>query len=969
MLCVALLACASASANAQTDDPFKGLQEFVVRAYTAYQHRDQQTLLSLHSESSPYLAEFKEMIRQRFSQEEKVKIKGARVLPIKVDVQTDKATLRLAVKVIASDNETGNEAEGFPEWDHTLYLVQEQGAWKLWRFVDTAEEFTANYVAARTDAERAALLAKAEPFTGPFRRGLWDSGRELLEVKGDATNAILILNLGLKLSEQAKDIEGAAGALDALGDVAFAQGDYARAADLFQNVLKQCEDFGIKAGVAAMLTKMGNIHQVQGNDAIAMEYYQKSIQFYKELGSKIEITYPLAMIGDSYFSQLDYEKALENYQQSLKIYEQVFDRAGTAWLLNKIGQVYAALKKDQLAIEYYEKSQKLSEAFGNKAMTADSLSNVGVVRYQQGRYAESAAISSRAAQLARESNNPEVLWRTLTTNGQAYRALDQKDEAARSFLEAIAVIEKLRYQVVGNEREQQRFLENKTAPYNAMVELMIAKNNPAAAFLYAEAAKGRMLLDVLRNGRVDINKNMSPEERAQENTLRARVTTLNSQLRRESLLARVDQTHIDALGTQIQKARLEYDAYETRIYAAHPDLKVGRGESAPLSLNDAGALIDDSRAALLEYVVTEKQTYVFVLTKRDNSDNVRLKVYPIDITVHDLATRVADFRQRLAGNSADFKELAKELYGLLLQPAQGELEGKAEICIVPSETLWELPFQALLSKSNRYVLEDHALSYVPSLGILREMRQKALTEGAKSGDGSNAGSSSPTKVSATMPRLLAMGNPELSGSLVSQVKSIRRDVSLDSLPQAEQEVKALREIYGDQHSTILTGAAASEKTFKATASNYAVLHFATHGVLDDANPLYSRLLLATASQNEDGFLEAREIMNLDLHADLVVLSACQTARGHVGSGEGLIGMSWALFIAGTSTTLASQWRVDSTSTARLMVDFHRGLQTNKKVMRTGAAEALRKAALKLMADPRYRHPFFWSGFVVVGNAI
>ena len=110
-------------------------------------------------------------------------------------------------------------------------------------------------------------------------------------------------------------------------------------------------------------------------------------------------------------------------------------------------------------------------------------------------------------------------------------------------------------------------------------------------------------------------------------------------------------------------------------------------------------------------------------------------------------------------------------------------------------------------------------------------------------------------------------------------------------------------------------------------------------------------------------------MKLDLHADLAVLSACQTARGQVGSGEGLIGMSWALFIAGTSTTVASQWKVDSASTARLMIDFHRNLQSESGSSQASPAEALRRAAIKLMADPKYRHPFFWSGFVVVGNGI
>jgi CHAT domain-containing protein len=346
-----------------------------------------------------------------------------------------------------------------------------------------------------------------------------------------------------------------------------------------------------------------------------------------------------------------------------------------------------------------------------------------------------------------------------------------------------------------------------------------------------------------------------------------------------------------------------------------------------------------------------------------------LKVYPIEISARELATRVADFRQRLAGNSADFKEPARGLYDLLLQPAQDELEGKRTLCIVPAEVLWELPFQALLSKSDKYVLEDHALSYVPSLNVLSEMKKKALARQQTRDDSHSGGFL--TKISGTMtsalPRLLAIGNPSLSGRSVARLRSTRRELSFDSLPQAEQEVKAIGEIYGAQESTILIGNAAREETFKATASKYSVLHFASHGVLDDVNPLYSRLLLATGSETDDGFLEAREIMKLDLHADLAVLSACQTGRGRFGSGEGLIGMSWALFIAGTSTTVASQWKVDSASTTRLMIDFHRNLQSEKGPSQANPAEALRRAAIKLMADPKYRHPFFWSGFVVVGN--
>lgn len=150
---------------------------------------------------------------------------------------------------------------------------------------------------------------------------------------------------------------------------------------------------------------------------------------------------------------------------------------------------------------------------------------------------------------------------------------------------------------------------------------------------------------------------------------------------------------------------------------------------------------------------------------------------------------------------------------------------------------------------------------------------------------------------------------------------------------------------------------------------YRVLHFATHGVLDNRNPLYSCIVLAPSSGSiEDGFLEAWELMEMDLKAELAVLSACDTGRGRVGDGEGLIGMTWALFVAGVPTTIASQWEVPSESTTRLMVSFHKNLVSSALGKRNSTAEAWRRAALGMMNDPRYRmKPYYWAGFVAVGG--
>jgi CHAT domain-containing protein len=133
--------------------------------------------------------------------------------------------------------------------------------------------------------------------------------------------------------------------------------------------------------------------------------------------------------------------------------------------------------------------------------------------------------------------------------------------------------------------------------------------------------------------------------------------------------------------------------------------------------------------------------------------------------------------------------------------------------------------------------------------------------------------------------------------------------------------------------------------------------------------MYSNLVLSTDDKSpDDGLLEAWEIMRLDLKADLAVLSACDTARGKTEGGEGVIGMSWAFFVAGCPTTVVSQWKVDSASTAQLMVEFHKNLLQNNQNPQTvwKKADALRRAMLTLMARPEYKDPYYWAGFVVVG---
>jgi CHAT domain-containing protein len=246
--------------------------------------------------------------------------------------------------------------------------------------------------------------------------------------------------------------------------------------------------------------------------------------------------------------------------------------------------------------------------------------------------------------------------------------------------------------------------------------------------------------------------------------------------------------------------------------------------------------------------------------------------------------------------------------------------------------LWEVPFQALQTSTGRYALEEYAIRYAPSLSVLTALANRKQSPMASS--------------------FLAFGNP-----------AIPNDTSFPfaPLPEAEKEVATIGKLFGPAQ--IFTGTAATESSFKALAGRYSILHLATHGVLNNRRPLDSYLALATSdgAEEEDGRLTAREIMQITLNANLVVLSACETANGNISSGEGVVGLSWAFFLAGSRTLVVSQWQVHSASTADLMVRFFAQRQRQDR-----NAQALRQAALKLMQQPRYQHPYYWASFITMG---
>jgi CHAT domain-containing protein len=541
-------------------------------------------------------------------------------------------------------------------------------------------------------------------------------------------------------------------------------------------------------------------------------------------------------------------------------------------------------------------------------------------------------------------------------------ALGQYESARSALALAIEKVENVRNRVGGQEQQRASFFERKIEPYYLMVELLLAQNKPEEALQFAERGRSRTLLDLIGSAKLEITRTMSSGERAEERKLEGQLAALNTQLYREYQHKNSDRSRISALKADLGKARIDYDSFLDRLYSSHPDLRVNRAQVLPFSIEDANAALVSEDAVAIEFQVLDDKVHVFTIERSGGTP--RITTYMIVINRKALSEKIGQFRRKIVNNSLGVDKRAHELFQLLLGPSAHILKRKKTIVVVPDDVLWELPFQALQESSGPYLIETHPLFYVPSLTALREImnRERITLPG-------NRSSLAVKRDISSGPSLLAFGDPKLSANTTNQGKTFARNEKLGPIPETKMEVATLGSLYGPSRSKLFVGEQATEDRAKAEMSQFEVLHFATHGILDGKDPLYSHILLSQSGSTGDGFLEAREVMTLNLTADIAILSACDTARGRISGGEGVIGMSWAFFVAGCPTTVVSQWSVESRSTTKLMIEFHRALLgRNKQSERMRrAAEALRDAQLKMLKTEVYRHPFYWAGFVVVGN--
>jgi CHAT domain-containing protein len=786
-------------------------------------------------------------------------------------------------------------------------------------------------------------------------------------VLGDTTKSIELNNAALKIATELDDKILAGIILGNLAANYSNEGDYSRTLEYTQKVLVIAEQVGDPDGIVVALGNIGAVFQDQSNYAQALKYHERALTIAEKSASFHPRITVYLRLGYVFVELEDYPKAFKYFDDALRLSKQVTSKTHMVNTLVLLGTLYNQQQNPAKALEYYQEGLKLAEESQYKSFIAACLNGIGRAYQQLGEYPKALDYARGSSAVAKQYNIPRQVWQAELLAGQAHRALKHPELALQAFIQSVRAIEELRAQLIGGEQERQRFFENKSEPYDEIIELLVAQNQTAEALAYAERFKGRVLLDNLQSGKINISRAMSAQELEKERRFRSELISLNTRLTRENQKDKSDETLLRDLQARLQKTRQEYEDFQFQLYGSHPELKVQRGDIQPITLDDVSRLLPDANSGLLEFVVKEDKAFLFVMTRKLKpagivsqqsaapSADIDLRVYPLAIKHKELQSLTQGFVEVISKRSVGYKEAASHLYTTLLKPAQGQLRTLNNLVIVPDDVLWELPFQALQSSANRFLVQDYAISYAPSLTVLREMSRKRQIR-------------RPT----TSSTLLAIGNPDIGKATRGRDEPVIMGGQLQPLPEAERQVRSLGQLYGSGQSKTYIGSEAREERLKQEAGAYRILHLATHGILNNASPMYSHLVLSQSAGevSEDGLLEAWEIMKLELDAELAVLSACDTARGKVSAGEGVIGLSWSLFVAGCPSAVVSQWKVESSSTTELMLEFHRRLKgsaTGQSKVSSSKSEALRQASLRLMRSKEYGHPFYWAGFIVVGD--
>jgi len=676
--------------------------------------------------------------------------------------------------------------------------------------------------------------------------------------------------------------------------------------------------------MVSIYSALGNAYRNAGDRAQARKWYEEGLTYARAAvaphrrGAAIWAVGMLRHLAQIDFQERAYADARDHVREAVTLAEHFLGsatgRAAPGAINNarlQAAQGLTLLAKAELALgdkdaadAALKRAGQYSRLVGVAEVDLDILTTSGQVALARGDFATALAEFQKALPQAERTGRVGNLVQLYQLQARSYAGLRRPDDALTSIRRSMDLVEEVRGELQESSLRSGYF-EEKQGIYQFAVRAALRTGNAADAFAFAERARARAFLDLLGNS-TTLSKGRTRALVQEEVQLRARLAEA------QALASDSDGGEAKRAKEAVETADREYRAFLERVRKENVE-QASLMTVEPVTLAEIQGLLPEG-TTLIEYLVGNTDVVIWIV------DRHRVKALTVRGARAELVARVRTLRAAIADRAplAEIERQTATLYGELLAPARAEIRG-TRLLIVPHDVLHYLPFAALRSPAGRWLIEDYALATLPSASVLKFLAAK---------DASNA-------------RPLALGNPDVGSAL--------------NLRYAEREARAVGEAYPG--ATVLVRAEASEARVKALASGAGLLHFATHAELNESEPMSSALLL-TPGEGEDGRLEVRELFGLDLHARLVVLSACETGLGALSRGDDLVGLQRAFLYAGTPAVVTTLWKVDDRASFVLMRDFYARLKT------AAPGEALSLAQRETLRQ--FPHPFAWAAYGLTG---
>jgi CHAT domain-containing protein len=791
-------------------------------------------------------------------------------------------------------------------------------------------------------------LTYAEAATPQLVPAILNSLGSILLSRGLTGEALERYRRALDLATQGDDARQQAAALAGLGAIDRRQGRPQEALGKLRSALAiNHHDPSLRAEEGRTLDLMGTVDLDLGDPAKALAEFRSAIELFRGAGDPAWLARTLGVLGDAELSTGELAAALGTYREMHAVAEgeKLNLQAGAALhgigaAQRRMGQLAAAVESLEAALALRQGKERLAEA-----LTRQELGEAFQAQGDLGRAEPSLREALRIADAVEAVLPRASLHYDLA---QLQRQKGELRAAVGEIEQAIRILETVRTDL-SEDRLRTSFFASRRSYYDLYVDLLmeLERRHPGQgeaerALAASDQGHARGLLDLL--GRLELTRGISPSLRQAEAEAAARLSQIQSELLNESLNKARPVVQAD-LKQRLTDAEAEQRAIEQRIKAEWPDYYNVRYPSL-LKSGEIQSLLD-ADSALLEYSLGEQASYLFVMTREGG-----LRAHQLDLSRDVIAAEAAKVRgaiERPGELSYAYQAAALKLYRTLIAPALAELGGKRRLLIAADGPLNHLPFDALLTGRAQddaglrrlYLLNRFTVSYIPSASVL-----SSLLSPSRPAAGDEA------------PRFLAFV-PSYGGEPRAGDKASRSGpgggLALPALEGAEAEVRAIAARYPGK-ARLYLGPEASLNNVKKGPLASECVHFAGHGLLDEAHPERSGLLL------EGGLLTVSDIFNLEMSAGLVVLSACETAGTEV-SGEGLVGLTRAFLYAGSPSVVVTLWRVEDRKTSDLMLRFYTNLDQNGD-----KSEALRQAKLGLLGrGGASSHPYYWAPFILVGR--